>query len=212
VSAEQTAGTGRRGRRWVSPKGGLYFSILLRPKRQSGLPLLTLVGALSAVEGIRKDTGIIPRLRWPNDIVFEGKKLGGVIAEATFSGNELAFVVLGIGVNCNFSARKLGEVARHSTTTKDILGTRLDLVILREKILETFSHLYSLWVDGKDKTILEKVRLMTGTLGRRVEIQKSDETITGVALALNNDASLSIKTRGATVNVKIEDMEILRER
>jgi BirA family biotin operon repressor/biotin-[acetyl-CoA-carboxylase] ligase len=211
VAREQDAGIGRHGRRWVSPKGGLYASVLLRPGRSTGLPLLTLVGALAVIEGVRKDTGVVPRLRWPNDVTYEGKKLGGVIAEASFTGQQISYVVLGFGVNCNFSARRLGSLRRKSTTLFDVLGVRIDLPILGEKILETFSHLYSLWVDSKDDMILSKVRLALSTVGKRVLIKTGRGTIKGLVLTMNKDGSLSLKVGRTILVVRSEDIETLTE-
>jgi BirA family biotin operon repressor/biotin-[acetyl-CoA-carboxylase] ligase len=100
AAAEQTAGRGTKGRSWHSARGlGLYASVILRPRSASRLSLLPLAAGLAAREAVEKTTGLVPGLRWPNDIILEGKKLGGILCETEFSGNRVAFAVVGLGLN-----------------------------------------------------------------------------------------------------------------
>jgi biotin-[acetyl-CoA-carboxylase] ligase BirA-like protein len=110
LAEAQTAGRGRFGRRWASPRGGLYMSMILRPARHDSPHLLTLAGALSVVDGLKVATGVDSGVRWPNDVMVMERKLAGVIATAGYSGPSPDYVVVGIGVNCNVSGRSLGKV------------------------------------------------------------------------------------------------------
>ncbi len=92
VAAEQTAGQGRHGRQWTSPKGGLYATAILRPSRV--LPILTLAIGLGVARAVAETAGVQPDLRWPNDLMLDGRKLGGILTLA-----ESGAVLAGIGIN-----------------------------------------------------------------------------------------------------------------
>ena len=99
VADEQTAGRGTKGRSWHSPKGkGLSLSVVLRPA-SAKLSLLPLAAGLAVREAVERSHGLSARLRWPNDIVWEGKKLGGILCESGFLGNRPEYAILGVGLN-----------------------------------------------------------------------------------------------------------------
>jgi BirA family transcriptional regulator, biotin operon repressor / biotin---[acetyl-CoA-carboxylase] ligase len=99
LAEEQTAGRGTKNRTWHSPRGlGLYVSILLKPPLEAPA-LLPLAAGLAAREAVERSAGISPRLRWPNDLIWEGLKLGGILCESGFSGDRLDYAVIGIGLN-----------------------------------------------------------------------------------------------------------------
>lgn len=98
IAKEQTAGRGRLGRTWVSKKGdGLYMSILVRPDIPlEKAPLLSLIMGLAAHDAVKEATGIDTRLKWPNDLVIDGKKVSGILAASEIEGSSLKFIVIGI--------------------------------------------------------------------------------------------------------------------
>ncbi|RJS76283.1 biotin--[acetyl-CoA-carboxylase] ligase, partial [Candidatus Bathyarchaeota archaeon] len=101
---EQSAGKGRLGRTWISPRGGLYFSIILKPKiRVSDAVKLVFVASLAVAETIRDLYGLNTETKWPNDVLVDGKKVCGILAETSSIGERLKFVVLGIGINANLT-------------------------------------------------------------------------------------------------------------
>jgi BirA family biotin operon repressor/biotin-[acetyl-CoA-carboxylase] ligase len=100
VAREQTLGRGSRGRGWASPPGGLWLSVLLRPGAEPGLEVLSLRAALAAALVIEHGTpGVVLGLKWPNDLMLAGKKLGGILCEARWQGNRLGWIAVGVGVN-----------------------------------------------------------------------------------------------------------------
>ena len=98
------------------------MSLILRPKRPTGLQLLPIIASFAIMEGIEQETGVVTFMRWPNDVMLQGKKVAGVIAEASYRGETLSHVVVGMGINCNFRAESLGELASSSTTLMDYMG------------------------------------------------------------------------------------------
>jgi BirA family biotin operon repressor/biotin-[acetyl-CoA-carboxylase] ligase len=100
IAGEQTAGRGSRGRAWASPAGGLWMSVLLRPEVAPALEVLSLRVALAVSAAIEAVVpGIALQLKWPNDLVLAGRKLGGILCEARWQGNSLGWVAVGVGVN-----------------------------------------------------------------------------------------------------------------
>ena len=99
VAEEQTAGRGRRGRAWASPRGGIWLSVILRPGIPvERVPLIALSAAAATAQAIREATGLPARVKWPNDVLVDGKKIVGILAEAGAGGE---WVVVGIGINAN---------------------------------------------------------------------------------------------------------------
>jgi BirA family transcriptional regulator, biotin operon repressor / biotin---[acetyl-CoA-carboxylase] ligase len=213
VSApEQSSGRGRHGRAWISPKGGLYMSVLLRPRRSSGLQLITMIAALAVVNGIRSETGVECSVRWPNDVVIEGKKIAGVLAEADYRANTFSHLVLGLGVNCNFRAERLEGVSTPSTTLLTVLGRKVRRAHLRRRIMESIDLLYSDWKAEDDAALVHKISERLGTLGKQVTF----ETIDGhrekaLAVRLQDDGSLVVKCAGTLQALRGEQVAWLRE-
>jgi BirA family transcriptional regulator, biotin operon repressor / biotin---[acetyl-CoA-carboxylase] ligase len=113
VAEEQTGGRGSRGRLWLSPRGGLWLSVLLRPAAASGLDLLSLRAGLAAAEWLSAAAGGEPiTVKWPNDLMLGDRKVGGILCEARWQGDMLGWVVVGLGLNVtNLVPDSLGEVA-----------------------------------------------------------------------------------------------------
>jgi BirA family biotin operon repressor/biotin-[acetyl-CoA-carboxylase] ligase len=100
VAAEQEAGRGRRGRKWASPVGGLWLSFLCRPARSIGVEVLSLRVGLAAADALAEVGGLPPiSLKWPNDLMLEDQKVGGILCEARWHGDVLAWVGVGLGLN-----------------------------------------------------------------------------------------------------------------
>jgi BirA family biotin operon repressor/biotin-[acetyl-CoA-carboxylase] ligase len=212
LAERQTSGRGRMERRWLSPKGGLYLSIILRPRRVQGVHLLTLVGALAAAEGTRKALGVSSRIRWPNDLVVGGKKLGGVIATASSRGGSLEFVVVGIGINCNFRVEQLGDLSTASATLMELSEGPIDLNSLRAQILEEFARRYEEWGRGEGAKLIMLARSLLSTSGKRVEFKPLRGTVEdGIAEKLEDDGSLVVRRGGRRLRIRAEELEWLRE-
>jgi BirA family biotin operon repressor/biotin-[acetyl-CoA-carboxylase] ligase len=116
VAERQTAGRGREGRRWVSPQGGLYLSVLLRPDQPRGVPLLPLLAGVALGE-VLDGVGVACELKWPNDVLVRGRKLAGILTEASSGGSGVEWVVLGIGVNVALDPQALPEALRETATS-----------------------------------------------------------------------------------------------
>lgn len=142
----QTGGKGRLGRKWASPAGvNLYCSIILRPPIQPvAAPQLTFLSVIAAARAIEQLTPLKPRIKWPNDILLNGKKVAGLLNEMSAETDKVNFVILGIGVNLNMSAEQFPEDLRHPATSLYIeTGEKVDRTVFTRTMLQELDSLYS---------------------------------------------------------------------
>ena len=156
VADEQTAGRGTKGRAWHSPPGlGLYVSILLRPSSPAAVPLLPLAAGLAARDAVEASHGLAARIRWPNDILFDGRKLGGVLCESAFAGDRPEFVIVGIGLNAAHGPGDFpGDLRETAVSIVSALGAPADRERLFDALLAAADRrLDSLFRGGIDELI-----------------------------------------------------------
>jgi BirA family biotin operon repressor/biotin-[acetyl-CoA-carboxylase] ligase len=179
LTEKQTKGKGRHGRVWLSPPGGIWMSVVLRPPRTfeplEGIPTMA---ALAVVKSINSIHGIKTHVKWPNDVVFNGRKLGGTLVETRLAGDRLRFAILGIGVNVNFPSSLLtgaGNVA----TILETVGHEVDRVELASRILFEFEHIYDDLLAGKQLGVLNLLKMNDATKGKVLSIELENERIYG---------------------------------
>ena len=211
VAKSQASGAGRLGRGWASPVGGLYMSFILRPPAIPRPELATLVSAAAVVQGVRAATGLAPAIRWPNDVMVNGKKLAGVIAEAQSYRQELTLVV-GVGVNCNSPVSQIGGLKGEATSIGEELGKDVAVSEVARSILGSFSALYERWCSGED--LRGAWAREVGTVGKEVSVKlkTGENAFSGVAQGLDADGNLVVSLEGGPVTIRAEDLERLRER
>ena len=189
VAESQTEGRGSHDRRWISLKGGLYMTVVLRSGECIGhLPVLA---GVAVAEAIKTFTGMEARLKWPNDILVGGRKVGGIIAESGWSEGEVRFALLGIGVNVN---NPLPEDLPGATTLSTELGEDLDMESFLQALLGRLDlHLRQMETDP-DLTI-DSWRSLTQTLGTHIEVTDLlGELVRGLAVDIDADGALILET------------------
>ncbi len=211
IAETQTKGRGRLGRLWHSPKyKGLYFSLILKPKIPvNKAALITLLAGVSISEAIRESSLIETQIKWPNDIIFNNKKLGGILTEIQAEVDEVNFMIIGIGLNINNDRKTLVEGA---VSLKEASGSQeLSRALILRNILKEFeSNYYHLQQKGP-KSMLEKWRHLSVTLGHRVRISSHKEHIEGEAFDVDFDGGLLIrKDSGVTQKVMAGDIILCR--
>jgi BirA family biotin operon repressor/biotin-[acetyl-CoA-carboxylase] ligase len=144
IAEEQTAGRGRQGRRWIAPPGSsLLLSIVFRPSlAPAELPQLLMASSLAVAQAVEDSTGLPVRLKWPNDILLEGKKTGGILIEAGISGDKLDYAVVGIGLNVNLDPAEIPEIAGHATSLSTQLGRRVPRPEVLQSLLQSLEQEY----------------------------------------------------------------------
>jgi len=191
VARRQSAGRGRQGRTWSSPLGGLYFSVLLRPRIKADAVLrMTVLSCVPVAMAIEEVTGIRPELKWPNDVLVQGKKIGGILVEGVSRGKELDFVVLGVGLNLNSSDEALD--APEATTLSAVLGKEIGEEELLTSLLR---HLEAFYIRLKaDEVDEDEYKARSCVLGNWVEARIGNQTLRGKALYLDHDGALVLRS------------------
>ncbi len=205
----QSSGRGRFDRAWESPRGGLYASLVTKPVlSSSGFPLMGMVLGISAVSAIHSLSVFDAQLKWPNDIVVNEKKVGGILSEMVTEGGQVVAVILGIGINVNLELDDYSEDLRESITTllletgeessiEDLAALLLNEVYRRIREVETRQTFDS---------ILSEYKSVCNTLGKRVRVEQVDGTFEGLALNIDAHGALILGTEEGEVKVSTGDV------
>lgn len=212
VAEEQRAGRGRLGRGWSSPRGGLWFSVLLRPQvPPSEAPKLTLMAGVAVVQALKKHIHLEARLKWPNDVLVQGKKLCGMLAESRSDG-KLEYVILGIGINTNFLVSALPEeLHKTAITVREVLRKPVDRISLMRAILNELDAGYSAFCSGDSGEIIALWKKLSETLGRKVRVETGTGIVEGVAEDVDPGGALVVRTPEGLVTVDAGDCVHLRQ-
>jgi len=149
VAETQTAGRGRFGREWFSPKGGLWFSVVLRPRLKASEAVgLVSVVCEAVVEVLQELYGLKAEIKHPNDVLVNGRKICGILSKMRTTGESIEFVVVGVGVNANFKVKKVlpEELRKTATSIEDELDRKVRVAELFRALLEKIEKLYDLYV------------------------------------------------------------------
>lgn len=212
VAATQTAGRGRLDRKWLSPRGGLWFSVLLRPRLAVGkAPLLTMAAAVAVAETIRETTALEATLKWPNDCLIAERKVAGILVEGKFTKPVESFAVLGVGINVNnvFNEQLRGEFLVPPTSLKEILGHDVELDSVLEKFLSLFEREYVELLRGRQAELVGHWMRLSSTLGRSVRVETGlggHASFEGIAEKVDDDFALVVQlSNGSSIRVMAGD-------
>jgi len=199
LADRQTAGRGRRGRSWASPAGvGLYTSVLLRPQlTPAKMPLLTLVAGLGVAEAVEEIAGVATRLKWPNDVLVEGRKVAGILAEMASVDEQVGHIVIGIGINVNHGPQDLPEELFPAATSLSLVtGSRIPRGELAAAVYNGLDRWYQIFRQRQIEAILAAGRERSATLGRPVDVLADEERWQGLAVDLDADGALLVREEG----------------
>ncbi|HEV8359143.1 MAG TPA: biotin--[acetyl-CoA-carboxylase] ligase [Candidatus Thermoplasmatota archaeon] len=209
VAAAQTAGRGRRGRTWASPRGGLYISAVVRPSVPAeAAGLLPLAAGLALARAV-EDEGLTPQLRWPNDVDIDGRKVGGVLCESQFrlDGRGLAWAVVGLGLNVDPPPEALAQVGGTSLAAAG--GPTRDPRALVEPVLGHLAAAITLAEIAPTELLASwaKRAPMLGA-GAAVVVTTARGPIQGIAAGLAPGGALRVAT--GTGVVEVTDPELIQ--
>lgn len=191
----QTNGRGRRGRTWISGESdNIYMTLLLRPKfSPDKAPMLTLVMAYSVALAIQKCAGLETQIKWPNDIVWNGRKLVGILTEMSLKGSEIDYVVVGVGVNVNTETFS-EEVANTAVSICQATGKKWDKQLFIKEIVNEFERIYNLFEQTENLScIQEQYNALLVNCGREVCILGEKESYHAKALGINTQGELIVQ-------------------
>lgn len=222
VSRTQSDGKGRFKRKWFSPYGGLWFSMILKPNIiPNRITLFPLIAGISICETIKEMTNIESKLKWPNDVLIDNKKVAGIIIDAEIDNNEINYIIVGIGINVNFTindvlTNKIQENKNDSmnsypvTTLKDENnGNELDVNKFLGKLLKQIDR----WC--KDipnyKNIIKTYLEFSDTIGKKITYSNAIENGSATAYNIDDDGSLIVKLENGKIHKINLDTSIRHE-
>ena len=193
---EQTQGRGRRGRTWSAPPGSsLLTSTLLRP---TWLPpsegfYLTMLAAVASAEAIEEATTLRVDLKWPNDLEIEGRKLGGILVETEVTSGQLAWAVVGIGLNVNWDPAAVAELAATGTSLAVALGESVSRAHLLQSLIARLDDRYTRLRAGQRQRLFDDWRSRLATVGQPVQAEAAGTLVEGVAEGVTASGALVMR-------------------
>jgi BirA family biotin operon repressor/biotin-[acetyl-CoA-carboxylase] ligase len=194
IAEAQTRGRGRLRRQWLSPEGGIYFTLILRPRISPAYaPRINLMASIAVAATIRKLFELKAELKWPNDVLIEGRKVCGILAEMDAEMDVVNFVNLGIGINANTSITQFEETA---TSLKDALGMEISRKEFLRVLLTEIEQRQPLLMKAD---LLKEWKELSVTLNKNVRIVSPGEVIVGRAIDIDITGALIVKERDGSL-------------
>ncbi|GAQ95572.1 BirA family transcriptional regulator, biotin operon repressor [Thermodesulfovibrio aggregans] len=214
IADRQTKGKGRLGRTWISPPGkNLYMSIALKPTiPPKYATLLTLTSVVACTTALRRYTDIPVVIKWPNDMLIDDKKVGGILTELKIEGEKIKAAVVGIGINVNMTEEDMPEEIKEIASSLKIYRKEdLSRGLLAVEIIKEFDKWYQLLEKRQRKTIIDRWMQLSGTIGRQVKIIFTDREILATAEAIDEEGRLIVKLNDGTYEkISAGDVTLLR--
>jgi BirA family biotin operon repressor/biotin-[acetyl-CoA-carboxylase] ligase len=190
ISEVQETGKGRIGRSWVSPKGGIWMSLVLKPDiRPRDAPVLTLAGGVAVTEALSR-IGVQATLKWPNDVLVNERKVCGILTEMSGEMERVHYIVMGFGLNANFPLEDLpSEIRSRSTTLRKEMGEAVERKRLVADIMKGFEAVYG----EAPSSIIERWKRASSTIGRTVQVVTKKGFVKGLAKDLDGTGALIVR-------------------
>ena len=212
IAEKQTGGRGRLNRKWASPKGGMWFSLIIHPKFDvSSSTLIPILSAVALSKSIKSVLGIKTEVKWPNDITMNGKKVAGMLVDASFQANNINYLILGIGINFDIDAKKLEKRLSKTPNFYGVNSLRKKddktppKLLLKEFLLQFEKNLSQLDNGEKSKIVKEWTKRAAG-IGKKITMNTSNGKISGISQGIDNDGALRIKTGKETKRIFVGDV------
>jgi BirA family biotin operon repressor/biotin-[acetyl-CoA-carboxylase] ligase len=201
IAESQEKGKGRLGRQWFSPPClNIYVSLILRPKiPPHQASLVTLMAAVATADAIGNFTGLIPLIKWPNDILLRGRKVAGLLNEIHSEVDQIHFVILGIGINLNVDARMFSkEIRKVATSLKIETGLAVSRKAFLRSLFLELERWYAMFSEEGSDVVLKAWRDRAHIEGKQVKVTSFGETLAGRAIDVDSDGALLLETEGGT--------------
>ena len=215
IADSQSKGRGRMGRKWISPSGvNLYISVILQPLfSQQESTIFSLAAAASAVNAISACTGLHANIKWPNDLVINGKKIAGILLEYKSGQGHRDMLIIGMGINVNMTLDALpDDIKPHTTSLMIESGAEVNRAELLGRLLSELETTYKLLIKGERNTLINKWAESVTTIGKEIRVKVKDQIITGTAEAVTGTGGLLIRLPdGREETINAGDVTILKE-
>ncbi len=202
IAAKQTGGKGRSGRKWISPKGGIWLSIILQPKFDISITtLFPIASSLALSNALEKTLKISPELKWPNDLTIKGKKIAGMLVDVSLESNRIENMVLGVGINFDVDTKQIEKVLKDSPNFYGVASLseqkkKTKPIQLVQTFLVELEKIYDLLNTKQTKKIISEWTKRSSTIGKNVVLDTRDGKIKGKALKIDEDGALVVSDNG----------------
>lgn len=212
VASKQTGGRGRSGRKWISPKGGIWISIILQPKFDISITtLFPIASALALSIAIEKTFSINPELKWPNDLTIKGKKIAGMLVDVALESNKIENLVLGVGINFDVNIKEIEKTLKGTPNFYGVASLtdqkkEIKPIKLVQAFLVELERIYKLLETKQTKKIISDWTSRSSTIGKNVELNTSDAKIKGKAIRIDEDGALVVLENGKSNRIIAGDI------
>ena len=214
IAEKQTHGKGRLNRKWYSPEGGIWLSVIIHPEFQiSDATIIPLAASLALCESIKKVHKIKTDVKWPNDITIDGKKVAGMLIDTSIQGNKVENLVLGIGINFAVNIQQIEKRLKNSPNFYGVTSlfpeknrpSKIELLV--QFLLELEKVINSL-IKGKNTQIIRDWSKHTNMFGKTISVNTGNGKISGIAKKIDSDGALIIKTGTKNRRIIVGDVTL----
>ena len=212
IAARQTGGKGRSGREWISPKGGIWFSIILQPHSDISITtLFPIASSLALSYSLEKTFKISPELKWPNDLTIHGKKVAGMLVDASLESNRIENLVLGVGINFDVDTKQIEKTLCDSPNFYGVASlckqknTTRPIHLVQTFLME-FEKIYESLHAKQTKKIISEWTKRSSTIGKIVELDTTNGKIKGRAVKIDEDGALMVSHNNKTIRIVAGDI------
>ncbi len=212
ISERQTHGRGRQNKKWVSPSGGIWLSVILKPNFEiSQASLFPMLASLALCVAIEKVLNLKPKLKWPNDLTLDDKKVAGILVDASIESNQIDYLIIGVGINFKIQPSKITKIVKSSENfygVTTLVGKKEESrpVLLLQTFLYEFEQLYDKLVANKLHGIKNEWEKRSSTIGKNVSISSPNGEIKGRVLGIDDDGALLVSSKGRTQRLQVGDI------
>ena len=211
AAGKQTDGRGRNDRRWVSTAGGIWFSVILRPRFDvSAITMFPMTAALALSDAIKKSTGIQTEAKWPNDLTIKGRKVAGMLVDASLESNRIESMILGVGINFDVNANAVQSALEdtpgfYGAASLAARGKTRPPILVR-MFLEELEEIYDQLSSGKTGRIKRRWIRLSSTVGKNVKIRTVNGTVRGKAVGIDDDGALLVSENSRITRIMAGDV------
>ncbi|MDE1828925.1 MAG: biotin--[acetyl-CoA-carboxylase] ligase [Thaumarchaeota archaeon] len=212
IAGRQTHGRGRHERTWISPRGGIWLSILLKPNFElSQASLFPMLTSLALAVAIEKTLKLKPKLKWPNDVMLDSKKVAGILVDASIESNQIDYLVIGIGINFRIKPSIISKSIRGKKSfygATSLVGAKSDAdpTVLLQAFLVELEVLYNRAIANNLRGIKKEWEKRSDTIGKNVKISTPGGEITGKAVGMDEDGALLVSSKGKMQRLLVGDI------
>ena len=212
ISEKQRHGRGRLDRKWISPMGGIWLSFILHPEFDISMStLFPLISSLALAIAIERILKIKPELKWSNDVTVNGKKVAGILVDASVESGSIDYLVLGIGINFKINPVEVEKSIKHTANYYGVAtllkkNENLSPIKLVQRFLFELERLYQISLKKEPQFLIQQWTKRSSTIGKSITITLPNRMLRGKALRVDDDGALVISNKGKTQRIIVGDI------